>query len=156
LTTLVWGQDRQIINSKNKNRILGKNFFFLISFLHGEKGNFEEYSLYLESTEFSFATLINYLTSKCRTYPRSTVCFWKIHSKIGTFSANCVNQFSFDYVGIIDCKITMFKVKKNVFSTSSNTWLANFESSWLKTFALHKVEVFDIMLGNWVENSSKK
>jgi hypothetical protein len=71
--TVVRGQDRQIINSKNKNRILGKNIFSNFFFLHGEKENFEEYSLYLESTEFSFATLINYLTSKCRTCPRSTV-----------------------------------------------------------------------------------
>jgi hypothetical protein len=67
--TVVRWQDEQIINSKNKNRILGKNIFFLKSFLHGEKENFEEYSLYLEYAEFSFATLINYLTNKCRTYP---------------------------------------------------------------------------------------
>jgi hypothetical protein len=30
--------------------------------------------------------------------------------------------------------------------------LANFEFSWLKTFALHKVEASDIIFENWVEN----
>jgi hypothetical protein len=73
LYTIVQGQDRQLINSKNKNRILGENIYFLKSFLHGEKGHFEEYFLYLESAKLSFATLINYLTSKCRTCPWSTV-----------------------------------------------------------------------------------
>jgi hypothetical protein len=70
---VVRGQDWQIINSKNKNRILGKNIFSKKSFLYGEKENFEEYSLYLESAEFNFATLINYSTGKCRTCPRSTI-----------------------------------------------------------------------------------
>jgi hypothetical protein len=64
-TTVVRGQDRQIINSKNKNQILGKNIFSKKSFLHGEKENFEEYSLYLESAELNFATLINYSIGKC-------------------------------------------------------------------------------------------
>jgi hypothetical protein len=73
LCIVVRGQDQQIINSKNKNRILGKNIFSKKSFLHGEKENFEEYSLYLESAEFSYATLINYSTGKCQTYPPSTV-----------------------------------------------------------------------------------
>jgi hypothetical protein len=63
--TVVRGQDRQMINSKNKNQILGKNIFSKNSFLLGEKEKFEEYSLYLESTELSFAILINYLTGKC-------------------------------------------------------------------------------------------
>jgi hypothetical protein len=82
LETVVQGQDRQIINSKNENQILGKNIFSKKSFLHGEKENFEEYSLYLESTEFSFATLINYSTSKCRTYPRSTVFHCHLTQKL--------------------------------------------------------------------------
>jgi hypothetical protein len=73
------GQDQQIINSKNKIRILGKNSFSKKKKLYGEKENFEEYSLDLESTEFSFATLINYSTGKCRTCPRSTVV--KLHYK---------------------------------------------------------------------------
>jgi hypothetical protein len=72
LSTVVRGQDRQIINSKNKNQILGKNIFSIF-FKNGEKENFEEYSLYLEFSEFSFATLINYSTGKYQTYPQSTV-----------------------------------------------------------------------------------
>jgi hypothetical protein len=64
-TTVVRGQDRQIINSKNKNQILGKNIFSKKSFLHGEKENFEEYFIYLESAEFNFAILNNYSTGKC-------------------------------------------------------------------------------------------
>jgi hypothetical protein len=32
----------------------------------------------------------------------------------------------------------------------------NFDSSWPKTFALHKLEAFDIVLGNWVGNPQKK
>jgi hypothetical protein len=42
----------------------------------------------------------------------------------------------------------MFEVKKRAFLTPCKTSLANFESSWLKTFVLHKLEAFDIMLGN--------
>jgi hypothetical protein len=42
----------------------------------------------------------------------------------------------------------------------SKTKLANFESSWQKHFALHKLEAFDIVLGNWVgipqENKNPK
>jgi hypothetical protein len=41
--------------------------------LHGEKENFEEYSLFLESAELSFAILINYSARKWRTCPRTTV-----------------------------------------------------------------------------------
>jgi hypothetical protein len=59
-------------------------------------------------------------------------------------------------VDYINCKITIFKVKKRAFSTSCKTWSTNFESSCLKTFALHKIEAFDIVLGNWVENPLKK
>jgi hypothetical protein len=51
-------------NSKNKKRIL-----------YGEKENFEEYSLNLESAELSFPTLINYSAGKCRTYPQTMVVF---------------------------------------------------------------------------------
>jgi hypothetical protein len=52
---------------------LRKLFFQKKVFLHGEKENFEEYSLFLESAELSFAILINYLARKWRTYPRTTV-----------------------------------------------------------------------------------
>jgi hypothetical protein len=54
-TTIVRGQDWQIINSKNKNRILGEKHFFKFVFLHGEKENLEEYSLNLASIEFSYS-----------------------------------------------------------------------------------------------------
>jgi hypothetical protein len=64
-TTVVRGQDRQIINSKNKNQILGKNIFSKKSFLHGEKENFEEYSVYLEYAKLSSTILINYSIGKC-------------------------------------------------------------------------------------------
>jgi hypothetical protein len=52
--TVVRGQDRQIINSKYKNRILGKTFLQKKGFLYGEKENFEEYSIYLEYAKLSF------------------------------------------------------------------------------------------------------
>jgi hypothetical protein len=55
---------------------------------------------------------------------------------------------NFKKVHHIDCKIIAFEVKKRAYFTPCKTWLANFEPPWLKTFALHKVEVFDIMLGN--------
>jgi hypothetical protein len=51
----------------------------------------------------------------------------------------------FDY---IDCKTIVFEVKKRAFIASWKTRLANFEFSWLKTFALYIIKVFDIMLGN--------
>jgi hypothetical protein len=70
--TVVRGQGRQKNNSKNKNRNF-EEIFFSNFFLHGEKKNFEEYSLFLESTELSFAILINYAARKWRTCPRTTV-----------------------------------------------------------------------------------
>jgi hypothetical protein len=57
--------------------------------LHGEKEEFEEYSLFLEYAELSFAILINYSTEKNRTCPRATVlvtsecfCILKASAKI--------------------------------------------------------------------------
>jgi hypothetical protein len=51
MNTVVRGQGRQKHNSKNKNRNFEKkNFNF---FLHGEKKDFEEYSLNLEYAELS-------------------------------------------------------------------------------------------------------
>jgi ribonuclease HI len=41
--------------------------------LHGEKENFEEYSLFLEFAELSFAILINFSARKWRACPRTTV-----------------------------------------------------------------------------------
>jgi hypothetical protein len=38
------------------------------------------------------------------------------------------------------------------FFAPCKTRSAPFESSWLRTFVLHKVEVFDIMLGNSIKN----
>jgi hypothetical protein len=48
-----------------------------------------------------------------------------------------------------------FELKKRVSLTTWKIGSTNFESSWLKTFALRKVEAFDIVLGNWVENPLK-
>jgi hypothetical protein len=72
-TTVVRGQGRQKNNSKNKNRNFEEIIFSKKSFLYGEKENFEEYSLFLESAELSFAILINYSARKWRTCPRTTV-----------------------------------------------------------------------------------
>jgi hypothetical protein len=48
---------------------------------------------------------------------------------------------SFKKVGHINCKFIAFEMKKRALLTSYKTELAIFESSWLKTLALHKVEV---------------
>jgi hypothetical protein len=48
-----------------------------------------------------------------------------------------------------------FEVKKRAFFTYYKIGSANFESSWLKAFALQKLEAFDIVLGNWVGNPQK-
>jgi hypothetical protein len=62
---------------------LRKLFFEKKVFLHGEKENFEEYSLFLESAELSFAILINYSARKWRTYPRTTVFYrYKVEASI--------------------------------------------------------------------------
>jgi hypothetical protein len=52
---------------------LRKLFFQKKVFLHGEKENFEKYSLFLESAELTFAILINYSAEKNQTCPRATV-----------------------------------------------------------------------------------
>jgi hypothetical protein len=49
----------------------------------------------------------------------------------------------------INCKIIAFGVKKRAFFTP---WSTSFESSWFKAFVLHKLEAFDIVLRNWIEN----
>jgi hypothetical protein len=55
----------------------------------------------------------------------------------------------FKKVGNIDCKIITFEVKKRVLLQQiCKIGSTNFESSWLKTFVLCKVEAFDIVLGN--------
>ena len=46
--------------------------------------------------------------------------------------------------------------EEETFFTPCKTRSANFESSWLKTFALHKLEAFDILLRNWVESPQKE
>jgi hypothetical protein len=73
LYTVVRGQGRQKNNSKNKNRNFEEIIFSKKSFLQGEKENFKEYSLFLESAELSFAILINYSARKWQTCPRTTV-----------------------------------------------------------------------------------
>jgi hypothetical protein len=48
----------------------------------------------------------------------------------------------------IDCKIIEFKIKKRgVFLHPGRERSSKFESSWLQTFTLGKVEAFDIILG---------
>jgi hypothetical protein len=70
------------------------------------------------------------------------------------FGSNCPSKVKincrkiFKKVDNIDCKIIEFEVKKRAFFTHCKTWSTNFESSCLKTFALHKIEAFDIVLGN--------
>jgi hypothetical protein len=54
----------------------------------------------------------------------------------------------FKIVNHMDCKIIEFGVKKRAFFTPCKTGPTNFESSLLKNFALHKLEDFDIVLGN--------
>ena len=49
-----------------------------------------------------------------------------------------------DHIG---CKIIAVEVKKRDFFTTNKIGSTNFESSWLKTFVLCKVEAFDIVLG---------
>jgi hypothetical protein len=48
----------------------------------------------------------------------------------------------------IDYKIIAFDVKKRAFPTPCKIGIENFNSSWLQTFAPHKVEAFDISLGD--------
>jgi hypothetical protein len=55
---------------------------------------------------------------------------------------------SFKKANYIDCKIIEFEVKRRTSFASWKTWSINSESSWLKTFALHKLEAFDVMLRN--------
>jgi hypothetical protein len=62
----------------------------------------------------------------------------------------------FQKVDYIDRKIIVFEVKKRAYLTPCKTRSANIESSWFWTFSLHKVEAFDIMLKNWVENPPEK
>jgi hypothetical protein len=64
---------------------------------------------------------------------------WIIEIRCGNFSKK---------VDHIDYKNIVFEVKKRAFFTPCKTGLANFESSWPKTFVLHKLEAFDIVLGN--------
>jgi hypothetical protein len=52
----------------------------------------------------------------------------------------------------IDCKIIVFEGKRWASFIPCKISSTNFEYSWLKIFALHKVEAFDIVWGNWVTN----
>jgi hypothetical protein len=53
---------------------------------------------------------------------------------------------SLEKVDNIDCKIIAFEVKKRALFIPYKIRLINFESSQLKTFTLHKVEAFDIII----------
>jgi hypothetical protein len=59
-----------------------------------------------------------------------------------------VCEKSFKKLSCIDRKIIVFEVMKKSFFTPCKIGLANFESSWLTTLVLSKVEAFDIMLGD--------
>jgi hypothetical protein len=48
--------------------------------------------------------------------------------------------------------IVVIQVKKELFFAPCKTRSTKFKSSWLKTLSLNKVEVFDIMLENSIEN----
>jgi hypothetical protein len=52
----------------------------------------------------------------------------------------------FNKIDYIDCKIIVFEMKKRAFFTPYKTGSKTFESSWLKTLVLHKLEEFDIIL----------
>jgi hypothetical protein len=71
VVTIVWGQDWQKNNSKNKNRIFEKKIFKF--FYNDGKEHFEKYSLNLAYAELSFSTLINYSAGMYQTYLRTTV-----------------------------------------------------------------------------------
>jgi hypothetical protein len=66
-----WVGQKKVL--KIKTEILRKFFFQFFFFLHGEKENFEEYSLILEYAELSFPILNNYLAEKRQPCPRATV-----------------------------------------------------------------------------------
>jgi hypothetical protein len=66
-------------------------------FLHGEKDKFEEYFLYLESAEFSYATLINYSTGKYRTCPWSMICCFSSNANFVNY--NCYFQQKSESLG---------------------------------------------------------
>jgi hypothetical protein len=55
---------------------------------------------------------------------------------------------SFIKVDYIDCSIIGIEVEKKISYTPCKTWSTIFQSSWLKTFALQKLEASDIVLGN--------
>jgi hypothetical protein len=57
---------------------------------------------------------------------------------------------SLKILGVIE-----FEVEKKTSFAPCKTRLANFDSSWLKNFALNKVVTLDIMLRNCVENPLK-
>jgi hypothetical protein len=93
------GQGRQKNNSKNKNRNFEEIIFSILFFLHGEKENFEEYSIFLESAELSFAILINYSARKWRTCPQTTVSLFLTKSTILNY--NNINNYKNNYINFI-------------------------------------------------------
>ena len=58
-------------------------------------------------------------------------------------------------VDYLDCKIIAFEVIKRVFFCTLQNKVTNFEFSWLKIFALYKVEIFYIMFEDSIENPLK-
>jgi hypothetical protein len=55
-------------------------------------------------------------------------------------------EIFFKKIDHIDCKTKVFELKKRAFIASCKTWLGNFEFSWLITFALFIIKIFDFML----------
>ena len=65
-----------------------------------------------------------------------------------TSKKSLIYKFFFKKVDFKYCKIITFEIKERVFFAPCKTGSTNFESSWFKTFALHKVGAFDIILEN--------
>jgi hypothetical protein len=82
--------------------------------------------------------------------------FLRFNLRILLWTIKIICGKSFKKVDHIDCKIIAFEVKKKTLFTPCKIGSANFEFSWLKTFALQKLEAFDIVLKNRVENPQKQ
>jgi hypothetical protein len=116
-------------------RIFG---FFILNYLltpkipyYGLEKNLPKFSLLVQ---FAYTNLCIYSLKFNR-----KILLWSMKIRCGK---------SFEKVGHKDWKIIVFKMKKSAFFTPRKTGLANFESSWLKTFAQHKLEAFNIVLRN--------
>ena len=78
--------------------------------------------------------------------------FWWPNHKIWLQTSKLIFEKTFKYVDYIDRKIIVFEVKKGAFFILCKIGSLKFESSWLTTLVLYKVETFDIMLRDWIQN----